>query len=348
MRLTIPPDATFPRLDRIMTSVRSRVIGQDNAIKEIAAAFHRAFAHLQFTGRPAAVLLFAGPTGVGKTLAAKALADAFKEAKFIKVDCGDFAGDMSHAVMKLLGAPPSFVGHGGKVVFSSENFNKGATILLFDEIEKALGGRDGEFLGLLVSALDSGTVTNNRNEVISLENTIIILTSNLGTKQVVQEVVGQGLGFKKSDHHIKMAEMDDQEIDEVNSKIETVVLKAVKLALPPEIFNRIDRTVVFRYLTEREHLTIIDVELGLVQEQINEAAAKGEVPPITIRVTDPAKKLVLQEIRSEREYGARALKRAVEKLIVTPLAELVNYGQIPAGSAVEVRRENGNLSFWID
>ena len=343
MKLSIPPDASFPRLDRIMTAMRARVIGQDEAITEIASAFHRAFAHLQYTGRPAAVLLFAGPTGVGKTLAARALADAFKEATFVKVDCGDFAGSMGHAVSKLLGAPPSFVGHGGKVVFSKENFGKGATILLFDEIEKALGGRDQEFLGLLVSALDSGSVLNNRNEVISLENTIVILTSNLGTREVVQRVVGQGLGFHKADHHLKMSEMDDSEIEEVNQKIETVVLKSVKEALPPEIFNRIDRTVVFRYLTEKEHLTIIAVELGLVQEQMKLSGLN-----LTLRVTDPAKKLVLSEIKSEREYGARALKRAVERLIVTPLAELVNYGQVTPGSTVEVRRENGNLSFWTD
>jgi ATP-dependent Clp protease ATP-binding subunit ClpA len=335
---------------RIGNALREQIVGQDAAIEAICQALHRGAANLRDPNRPIATLMLAGPTGVGKTLTAKSLADCFKDLpdreRYLEINCGELAGTMDHAVIKLLGAPPSYAGHDSTPpLFFDE---KAPWVVLFDEVEKGLlAGRHGiaqtGLAGLLLKILDEGKITNNLNEEVDFSNSIIILTSNLGSRDIRRQVRG-GLGFDtSSSRKHTLADYSEAELTALNRDIDCLVRDRVKETFPPELFNRIDQLIVFRYLTHGEYREILRRELATLQNRIDQ---REEEPHFTMTYTDDVLDLILQESATERDYGARPLKRIIEKRVISPLSVLVNSGSIANGSRLEARVENGAVVFY--
>lgn len=388
---------TPPKVDRsfigekIERKLRERIVGQDRAIREICRALHRGAAGLKDPQHPVATLMFAGPTGVGKTFTAQVLAECFKTTiiyrcrahqycgyettteelagkpppkhcpihlahekkvqleeikvpNLLLINCGEMGGSMEHAVIKLLGAPPSYVGHGE----TPPSFvgGKAPRVVLFDEVEKAIlatryGGGQAGLTGLLLRILDEGKVVNNYNEEIDFTSSIIILTSNLGTREIMHQIKG-GIGFTAGDRR-SLSKYSEEEIEKLNEDIHQLVKNKVKATIPPEFFNRLDRLIVFRFLTRKEYYEILNRELDALDERI---VKKPKGPRFYLTHTDEVRDLILDESAEEREYGARPLKRIVEKRITAPLSELINNKLIKEGDHIEARVKNGVVIFY--
>jgi ATP-dependent Clp protease ATP-binding subunit ClpA len=276
-------------------------------------------------GRPVGNLLFLGPTGSGKTRVVEALAESlFGDARAcIKIDCAEF--QHSHEIAKLIGSPPGYLGHREThPLLTQEALNQWHTdklklsILLFDEIEKA----SDSLWQLLLGILDKATLTLGDNRRVDLSQCIIIMTSNLGAGEMTGLVDG-GMGFAT---HVTEV---DAKFDE---KISRTAIEAARRKFTPEFMNRIDKVVVFKTLRS-EHLTqILEIELGMVQQRILQAAGANQ---FVFTCTSKVKDYLLQEGTDPR-YGARHLKRAIERNIVFPLANLVATGQVKLGDFVRI------------
>lgn len=387
-----PPRSDASPISKIEHALKEHVIGQDRAIQELCCALHRAFAGLNDPNRPIATLMFAGPTGVGKTWTAKVLGNLFKirvvyrcqkydecgfqiseeerdrdnlshcldhEAmegttvplerivlsSFLIINCGELGEGTEHAITKLLGAPPSYIGHNSTKPLLSGG--EAPRVVLFDEFEKALftsrspEGQTG-LASLLLSILDEGKIVNNLNEEVDFTGSIIILTSNIGNKKIIREVEG-GVGFTAQQERKSIPQLNDEGIAQLNESIYQLVKNAVRKALPPELLNRIDRLVVFRYLTGDEYRQILDLELDALQTRIEERSIVG---PFHLTYTTEVKDLLIDRSLKKREYGARPLKDLVRRKIASPLAEMINSGCIHMGDRIEARREGGKIVFY--
>ena len=317
------------------SALRRRIVGQDPAIEKVAEIYQMFLASLNAPGRPVGNLLFLGPTGSGKTRVVEAMAESlFGDARAcIKIDCAEF--QHSHEIAKLIGSPPGYLGHREThPLLTQEALNQWHTeklklsILLFDEIEKA----SDSLWQLLLGILDKATLTLGDNRRVDLSQCIIIMTSNLGASEMTNLVQGR-LGFAS-----KPTEVDNS----LDEKIGRTAIDAARKKFTPEFMNRIDKVVVFKTLRP-EHLTqILEIELGMVQQRVLTAAAANQ---FVFNCTAKVKSFLLHE-GTDPKYGARHLKRAIERHLVFPLANLVATNQVKLGDFIRVDLDaEGRVTF---
>jgi ATP-dependent Clp protease ATP-binding subunit ClpB len=318
------------------TAMRRKIVGQDVAVEKVAEIYQMFLAGLNAPGRPVGNLLFLGPTGSGKTRVVEAMAESlFGDARAcIKIDCAEF--QHSHEIAKLIGSPPGYLGHREThPLLTQEALNQWHTeklklsILLFDEIEKA----SDSLWQLLLGILDKATLTLGDNRRVDLSSCIIIMTSNLGAADM-NELMNGGMGFaNKGDECVVNEKLDD--------KIQRTAVDAAKRKFTPEFMNRIDKSVVFKTLRPEHLVQILEIELGMVQQRVLMAAGANQ---FVFNCTPAVKTLLLKE-GTDPKYGARHLKRAIERNLVFPLANLVATGQVKLGDFVRVDIENDELTF---
>ena len=317
------------------TALRRKIVGQDAAVEKVVEIYQMFLAGLNAPGRPMGNLLFLGPTGSGKTRVVEAMAESlFGDSRaVIKIDCAEF--QHSHEIAKLIGSPPGYLGHREThPLLTQEALNQWhteklkLTLLLFDEIEKASDA----LWQLLLGILDKATLTLGDNRRVDLSQCLIVMTSNLGATEMDGLMTG-GLGFGNTQRGLMDAALDD--------KITRTAKDAARRKFSPEFMNRIDKIVVFKTL-KPEHLEqILEIELGMVQQRILQATGHSQ---FVFSCTAPVKGFLLQE-GTDPKYGARHLKRAIEKNVVFPLANLVATGQIKLGDFIRIDRKGSQMTF---
>src|SRR5712692_8713876 len=304
------------------SSLRAKIVGQEEGVQSLVDMFQVFCAGLNSPGRPVGNLLFLGPTGSGKTRIVEAAAEIlFGDARaVIKVDCAEF--QHSHEIAKLIGSPPGYLGHREThPLITQESLSASHTdklklsFLLFDEIEKASDA----LWQLLLGMLDKATLTLGDNRRVDLSQTIIFLTSNLGGGEI-SELMQGGMGF---------IQPKDKPEDALDQKVERTAVGAARRKFSPEFMNRLDKVVVFHPLRREQLQEVLDIELGQVQQRVLDTA-KGQ---FLFRVTDAGRDFLLQEGTDQR-YGARHLKRAIERHVVYPLANLLATDQVNLGDLV--------------
>ena len=303
-------------------ALKTKIVGQEEGVQALVDLYQVFCAGLNSPGRPVGNLLFLGPTGSGKTRIVEAAAEIlFGDSRaVIKVDCAEF--QHSHEIAKLIGSPPGYLGHREThPLITQEELSKSHTeklklsFLLFDEIEKASDA----LWQLLLGMLDKATLTLGDNRRVDLSQTVIFLTSNLGGGEIT-ELMNGGMGFVQP-KDIPAAGLDQ--------KVERTAVEAARRKFSPEFMNRLDKIVCFHPLKRKQLEEVLDIELGQVQQRVLETA-KGQ---FLFRVTGLAKEFLLQEGTDQR-YGARHLKRAIERHVVYPLANLLATEQIHLGDLV--------------
>jgi ATP-dependent Clp protease ATP-binding subunit ClpB len=306
-------------------ALRRKIVGQDQAIEKVVEIYQMFLAGLNPPSRPVGNLLFLGPTGSGKTRVVEAMAEAlFGDSRAcIKIDCAEF--QHSHEIAKLIGSPPGYLGHREThPLLTQEALNQWHTdklklsILLFDEIEKASDA----LWQLLLGILDKATLTLGDNRRVDLSQCIIIMTSNLGAGEMSNLVEG-GMGFAQKPTEV------DATFDE---KINRTATEAARRKFTPEFMNRIDKTVVFKTLRSEHLQQILEIELGMVQQRILMASATNQ---FVFSCTPRVKNFLLHE-GTDHKYGARHLKRAIERHVVFQLANLVATNQVKLGDFVRI------------
>ncbi|HEV7512543.1 MAG TPA: AAA family ATPase [Candidatus Acidoferrum sp.] len=306
------------------TSLRSRIVGQDEGVQALVELYQVFCAGLNSPGRPVGNLLLLGPTGSGKTRIVEAAAEIlFGDARaMIKVDCAEF--QHSHEIAKLIGSPPGYLGHREThPLITQEELAKSHTeklklsFLLFDEIEKA----SDSLWQLLLGMLDKATLTLGDNRKVDLSQTVIFLTSNLGGGEI-SEMMNGGLGF---------VQPKDKPTTGLEKKVERTAMEAARRKFSPEFMNRLDKIVVFHPLQREQLEEVLQIELGNVQRRVLETA-KGQ---FLFRVTGAGRDFLLKEGTDQR-YGARHLKRAIERHVVYPLANLLATEQVQLGDLVRI------------
>src|SRR2546425_6006158 len=311
------------KLLRMEEALHQRVIGQEEAITTIARAVRRARAGLKDPKRPIGVFFFVGPTGIGKTLVARALAEFMfgNEDNLVKIDMSDFME--RHNVSRLVGSPPGYVGYdeGGQLTEAVRR--KSYCVILLDEIEKARP----EVFNILLQIFDEGRLADAKGRTVDFRNTIIIMTSNLAQKMLKSE---SALGFRTK------GEGDDSALNAQYERMKERVQEEMKRFFRPEFLNRIDATVVFTPLTKPEIRQIVELELQGVRKQL----ASQE---ITLMVTDEAKDHIAT-IGYDSNFGARPLARQIQNEIADPLAEMLLQGKFQAGDTVRVNPVDGKLA----
>jgi len=317
------------------TTLRRKIVGQDVAVEKVAEIYQMFLAGLNPPGRPIGNLLFLGPTGSGKTRVVEAMAEALfgDSHACIKIDCAEF--QHSHEIAKLIGSPPGYLGHREThPLLTQEALNQWHTeklklsILLFDEIEKASDA----LWQLLLGILDKATLTLGDNRRVDLSQCVIVMTSNLGAAEM-NEMINGTMGFAQTP-----AQMDAK----LDQKIDRTAVEAARRKFSPEFMNRIDKVVVFRMLRPKHLEQILEIELGLVQQRILQATGNNQ---FVFSCTLPVKQYLLFE-GTDLRYGARHLKRAIERNIVFPLANLVATGQVKLGDFIRIDIDGpGKLSF---
>src|ERR1043165_5706712 len=309
------------------TALRRKIVGQDPAVEKVVEIYQMFLAGLNAPGRPVGNLLFLGPTGSGKTRVVESMAESlFGDSRAcIKIDCAEF--QHSHEIAKLIGSPPGYLGHREThPLLTQEALNQWFTerlklsILLFDEIEKA----SDSLWQLLLGILDKATLTLGDNRRVDFSKAMVIMTSNLGAREM-SELISGGIGFAPG----KGAKSPND--TEVDQKIYRTAVEAARRKFSPEFMNRIDKVVVFRSLKEHHLRQILDLELQAVQDRIMQSAGTKFV----FQCSDSAKDMLMKE-GLDYKYGARHLKRAVERFLVYPLSNLVATGQIGLGDLVHV------------
>ena len=316
--------------------LHGRIIGQDRAIRTVVRALQVWRAGLSPKGRPIANLLMLGPTGVGKTHIVEVLAEMMfgTEKAAIKIDCAEF--QHGHEVSKLLGSPPGYIGAEREPRLTNKalahHHTKDAQIsfILFDEIEKA----HEELFDLLLGILDKATLTLGDGSTVDFSKSMVFLTSNLASREM-SELASGGLGFNAS--------LDDG--GDADMKIYKTAMKAASRHFSPEFMNRLDRMIVFHSLQSRHLEQILDVELKLVQERITLQAPWQK--NFVFRVMPAGKEFLLRE-GTDAKYGARHLKRAIERHVVTPISNFLTTNQLGLGDVLTVDYEGGNGLIFIN
>jgi ATP-dependent Clp protease ATP-binding subunit ClpB len=312
------------------SALRSKIVGQEEGVQSLVDLYQVFCAGLNSPGRPVGNLLFLGPTGSGKTRIVEAAAEIlFGDPRLvIKVDCAEF--QHSHEIAKLIGSPPGYLGHREthplitqEALSASHTEKLKLSFLLFDEIEKASDA----LWQLLLGILDKATLTLGDNRRVDLSQTVIFLTSNLGGGEITDLMSG-GYGFVKPD------ETPHAELDQ---KVQRTAVEAARRKFSPEFMNRLDKIVVFHPLQRTQLERVLDIELSMVQARVLETA-KGQ---FLFKVTDNARDFILQEGTDQR-YGARHLKRAIERHIVYPLANLLATEQVHFGDLISIDWERGS------
>lgn len=315
--------------------LRSRIVGQDAAIQAVTEMYQMFLVGMNPPDRPVGNLLFLGPTGSGKTYVVEAVAEALfgSSHAFIKVDCAEF--QESHEIAKLIGSPPGYVGHGQtQPMITQDSLAQWHTdklklsLVLFDEIEKASEA----LWQLLLGILDKASLTLGDNRHVSLSQSVIFMTSNLGASEMAELVEG-GIGFVAGPMVV------DSSFDE---KITRTANEAARRKFSPEFMNRIDKVVVFRTLRPEHLEQVLELELAKVQQRITNAAGQSH---FTFHCSPEVKRWLLKEGTDPR-YGARHLKRVIERTVVYALANLVATAQVVTGDSVDiVLNPDGTMGF---
>jgi ATP-dependent Clp protease ATP-binding subunit ClpC len=311
------------KLLRVEEELHKRVISQQNAISALARAIRRSRAGLKAPNRPIGSFLFLGPTGVGKTEVARALANFLfgSDKSLIRFDMSEYME--KHEVSKLIGSPPGYVGYEEGGQLTERVKRQPYSIVLLDEIEKA----HPDLFNILLQVFEDGQLTDGLGNQVDFKNTIIIMTSNIGARHMMKQ---KGLGFQT----------DAKESEgNVSAKVEDLVRGEVKKTFNPEFLNRLDEVILFNPLTDADLIHIVELMVG----QINTNLAQRS---ITISVTDEAKKWILEKTLTDRAYGARPLRRALQKYIEDPLSEALIQGTITQRPAfIEVFLEGDKLFY---
>ncbi len=307
------------KLLRIEEELHRRIISQDKSITALARAIRRSRAGLKAPGRPVGCFLFLGPTGVGKTEVARRLAEFLfgSEKSLIRFDMSEYME--KHSVSKLIGAPPGYVGYeeGGQL---TERVRRTPySVILLDVIERAHPG----VYNILLQVFEDGQLTDGLGNTVDFRNTIIILTSNIGARQLQKQ---SGLGFQSSDEVAAAKSQDD------------MVMGEVKRVFNPEFLNRLDEVILFNSLTDSDLLLIIDLLVG----QINETLVHRQVQ---IAMTPEARQWILEKTCGDRNYGARPLRRALQKYVEDPLSEALIQGGLQRPAMLEIFLSGDGLSF---
>jgi len=304
------------------SSLRARIVGQEEAVQAVVDMYQVFMAGMNSPGRPVGNFLFLGPTGSGKTRIVEATAEIlFGDPRaVIKVDCAEF--QHSHEIAKLIGSPPGYLGHREthplitqEELAKYHNDHLKLSFLLFDEIEKASDA----LWQLLLGMLDKATLTLGDNRRVDLSQTVIFMTSNLGGGEITELMTG-GMGF---------VQPKDKPSDGLDVKVERTATEAARRKFSPEFLNRLDKVVVFHPLRDEQLEQILQIELGQVQRRVLETA-RGQ---FLFRVTPPARTFLLKE-GTDTRYGARHLKRAIERHLVYPLANLLATEQVKLGDVL--------------
>ncbi len=340
MRLNqhLDPKQTGMEAERLNTELHKRIVGQDDAVAQIVNIYQTFLAGLTSPGRPIGNFLFLGPTGSGKTRLVEATAESLlgDARAVVKVDCAEF--QHSHEIAKLIGSPPGYLGHREThPLLSQEVLNQHFTekfkvsFVLFDEIEKA----SDSLWNLLLGILDKATLTLGDNRRVDFSRAMIFMTSNLGAGEM-ESILRPKLGFGACEAARRAgAGVVDAAVDK---KITRSAVEAARRKFTPEFMNRIDKVVVFHPLCERDLAQILDLELGILQQRIFNSAS---TTPFMFSLTENAKAFLLRE-GTDIKYGARHLKRAIERELVHPLSNLVASQQIRSGDLVQVDFDAAN------
>ena len=293
--------------------IGKRVIGQRDAVVAVSKAVRRARAGLQDPNRPLGSFLFLGPTGVGKTELTKALAGFLfdDDNAMVRIDMSEFME--KHSVSRLIGAPPGYVGYDEGGVLTEAVRRRPYQVVLFDEVEKA----HQDVFNVLLQVLDDGRLTDGQGRVVDFTNTLIVLTSNLGSQYLANLEEGQDV-----------------------SVVEPQVMDVVRAHFRPEFLNRLDEIILFHRLGHEHMAPIVDLQVARVQQLLKDRK-------IVIDLTDAAKRW-LGRVGYDPVYGARPLKRAVQRYVQDPLAERLLGGEIPDGSTVKIDEGDGALTFVVE
>jgi ATP-dependent Clp protease ATP-binding subunit ClpB len=328
----LDPAQTGWEAEKLDADLRKRIVGQDEAIGQIINIYQTNLAGMSSAGRPIGNFLFLGPTGSGKTRLVEATAESLlgDARAVIKIDCAEF--QHSHEIAKLIGSPPGYLGHREThPLLSQEVLNQYHTerfklsFVLFDEIEKA----SDSLWNLLLGILDKATLTLGDNRRVDFSRALIFMTSNLGASEM-GSMLRPNLGFAAGETQRRHAA---GLVDEtLNDKISRAGLEAARRKFTPEFMNRIDKTVVFRPLGEPELRKILTLELNMVQQRVFSSAAGS---PFVFSLTDGAKEFLLRD-GTDLKYGARHLKRAIERNLVHPLSNLIATQQVRGGDLIRV------------
>ena len=322
----LDPDQKSPRAQDFEDRLGARIVGQERAVRRVSGLYQIFLAGMNPPNRPIGTMLFLGPTGSGKTRVIEAASEVlFADPNgVVKIDCAEF--QHSHEIAKLIGSPPGYLGHREtSPMLTQENLDRmhneelKVTLVLFDEIEKA----SDSLWQLLLGILDKATLTLGDNRRVDFSKCMVVMTSNLGAREM-SELISGGIGFAPG----KGVKNPDSEVDQ---KIYRTAVEAARRKFSPEFMNRIDKVVVFRSLKEHHLRAILDLELQSVQDRIMMSAGTKFV----FQCSDAAKDMLLQE-GIDYKYGARHLKRAIERFLVYPLSNLVATGQIGLGDLVQV------------
>jgi ATP-dependent Clp protease ATP-binding subunit ClpB len=322
--LPLDPEKRSTDTLEFKTALDAKIVGQEEGVQALVDLYQVFCAGLNSPGRPVGNLLFLGPTGSGKTRIVEAAAHILfgDPRSVIKVDCAEF--QHSHEIAKLIGSPPGYLGHREthplitQEALSANHTDKlKLSFLLFDEIEKASDA----LWQLLLGMLDKATLTLGDNRRVDLSQTVIFMTSNLGGGEITELMEG-GMGF---------IQPKDKPITGLDEKVEKTAVEAARRKFSPEFMNRLDKIVVFHPLKRDQLEEVLEIELGQVQQRVLETA-RGQ---FLFRVTSAAREFLLTEGTDQR-YGARHLKRAIERNIVYPLANLLATEQVHVGDLVRI------------
>jgi ATP-dependent Clp protease ATP-binding subunit ClpB len=317
-------------------ALRAKIVGQEEAVQAMVDLYQVFCAGLNSPGRPIGSLLFLGPTGSGKTRIVEAAAEILfgDRRAVIKVDCGEF--QHSHEISKLIGSPPGYLGHREthplitqEALAASHTEKLKLSFLLLDEIEKA----NDALWQLLLGILDRATLTLGDNRRVDLSQTVIFMTSNLGSAEITELIHGR-MGF---------VQPEEMPMTGLDAKVERTAVEAARRNFSPEFMNRLDKIVVFHPLNREQLAEVLEIELRQVQKRVFETA-NGQ---FLFLVTDAGREFLLQEGTDQR-YGARHLKRAIERRVVFPMANLLATGQVRAGDmlCIDWDPRVGGLAFW--
>jgi len=339
LRVNVPldPSKTGRDAESLEGNLRKMIVGQDEAIQQIVNIYQMYLTGMSAPGRPIGNFLFLGPTGSGKTRIVEATAEALikNPRAVIKIDCAEF--QHSHEIAKLIGSPPGYLGHREThPLLSQEVLNQYHTetvkvsFVLFDEIEKA----SDSLWNLLLGILDKATLTLGDNRKVDFSRAMIFMTSNLGASEM-SAMLSPKLGFNAGEaaRRSQNGETDEK----LDNKIKRSGVEAARRKFTPEFINRLDKIVTFRPLGSPELQKILDIELNMVQQRIfNTANEKSFV----FKATDAAKRFLLQE-GTDMKYGARHLKRAIERL-VQPMSNLIATDQVHGGDWIKIDFDQNN------
>ena len=325
--IVLDPERKSPRAAEFEDKLSALIVGQERAVRRMSGLFQIYLAGMNNPTRPIGTMLFLGPTGSGKTRVVEAASEVLfaDPHSVVKIDCAEF--QHSHEIAKLIGSPPGYLGHRETApMLTQENLDKAhtedtkLTYVLFDEIEKA----SDSLWQLLLGILDKATLTLGDNRRVDFSRTVVVMTSNLGAREM-SDMISGGIGFAPT------RAGTPQEDNEIDSKIYRTALEAAKRKFSPEFMNRIDKVVVFRSLKEHHLRQILDIELRAVQDRITESAGTKFI----FECTTEAKEYLLGE-GIDLKYGARHLKRAIERFLVYPLSNLVATQQVETGDFVMI------------